>query len=339
MDYKRWKSRLANKYFNFKEKKMKGNKIKLGASGLMVSPLTLGSNVFGWTLDESASVKILDAFLEAGFNFIDTADVYSNWAPGNRGGESETIIGDWLKKTGKRKDVIIATKLGNDMGQGKKGLSASYIKQAVEASLKRLKTDYIDLYQSHIDDAETSVEETITAFNQLIREGKVRHIGASNLSVERIKASNYFARANNLSPYISLQPLYNLYDRQKFETEYSELVKAESLGVIPYFSLASGFLTGKYRSDADLHKSIRGRGMKKYMDERGFKILSVMDEVAMQQEVPLSQIAIAWLLHKPLVTSPIASATSKQQLAEILHATTLTLTPEQISSLDLAAAY
>jgi aryl-alcohol dehydrogenase-like predicted oxidoreductase len=318
---------------------MISNKRILGASDLEVSPLTLGGNVFGWTLDEPASFKILDALLEAGFNFIDTADIYSAWVHGNQGGESETIIGNWLKKTGKRKDVIIATKLGTDMGNGKIGLSAKYMKQAVEDSLKRLGTDYIDLYQSHIDDMETPVEETMSAYNELIKEGKVRYIGASNLSAERIKASNDFARANNLQPYISLQPLYNLYDRQKFETEYSKLVEYESLGVIPYYSLASGFLTGKYRSDADLNKSKRGQGVKKYLDQRGFKILEAMDAVAREHNVPLSQIAIAWLLHKPLITAPIASATSIHQLAELLHATTLTLTSEQLSGLDLASGF
>jgi len=315
------------------------NKRKLGTSDLVVSPLTLGGNVFGWTVGEPSSFKILDAFLEAGFNFIDTADVYSMWAPGNKGGESETIIGNWLKKNGKRKDVIIATKLGNDMGDGKKGLSAKYMKQAVEASLKRLGTDYIDLYQSHIDDPGTPVEETMSAYNELIKEGKVRYIGASNLSAERIKASNDFAHANDLEAYISLQPLYNLYDRQKFENEYSKLVQDESLGVIPYYALASGFLTGKYRSDADLDKSKRGQGAKKYMDERGMKILAAMDEVALEHKVPLSQIAIAWLLHKPLITSPIASATSELQLAELLQATTLTLTQEQIARLEQAGAF
>ena len=315
------------------------NKRKLGTSDLVVSPLTLGGNVFGWTVGEPSSFKILDAFLEAGFNFIDTADVYSMWAPGNKGGESETIIGNWLKKNGKRKDVIIATKLGNDMGNGKKGLNAKYMKQAVEDSLKRLGTDYIDLYQSHIDDPGTPVEETMSAYNELIKEGKVRYIGASNLSAERIKASNDFAHANDLEAYISLQPLYNLYDRQKFENEYSKLVQDESLGVIPYYALASGFLTGKYRSDADLDKSKRGQGAKKYMDERGMKILAAMDEVALEHKVPLSQIAIAWLLHKPLITSPIASATSELQLAELLQATTLTLTQEQIARLEQAGAF
>lgn len=318
---------------------MKGNKIKLGLSDLQVSRLAFGGNVLGWTINEPASLKILDAFIDRGFNFIDTADSYSRFAPGNKGGESETIIGNWLKKNGKRNEVIIATKLGSDMGDGKKGLSAKYMKQAVEASLKRLGTDFIDLYQSHFDDAETTVEETMIAFNQLIKEGKVRYIGASNLSAERIKASNDFARANNLEPYISLQPLYNLYDRQQFENEYASLSKEESLGVITYFSLASGFLTGKYRSDTDLDKSKRGQGVKKYLDERGLKILAAMDQVAREQNVTLSQIAIAWLLHKPLVTAPIASATNEQQLTELLHATTLTLTKEQMTMLDLAGAF
>ena len=220
---------------------MTDNRKKLGSSDLWISPLAFGGNVFGWTLDESASFKILDFFLDSGFNFIDTADAYSRWAPGNKGGESETIIGNWFKKSGKRKDVILATKLGIDLGEGKKGLSANYMKQAVEASLKRLGTDYIDLYQSHIDDPETSVEETMYAFNELVKEGKVRYIGASNLSTDRIRTSNDFARVGNLAPYVCLQPLYNLYDRQKFETEYSRLAQDESLAVIPYYSLASGF--------------------------------------------------------------------------------------------------
>jgi aryl-alcohol dehydrogenase-like predicted oxidoreductase len=316
-----------------------GNKIKLGTSDLMVSRLALGGNVFGWTLDESASFRILDAYLDAGFNFIDTADVYSTWAPGNVGGESETIIGNWLRKTGKRKDVIIATKLGNDMGNDKKGLSATYMKHAVEASLKRLGTDCIDLYQSHIDDAETPVEETMSAFNALIKEGKVRYIGASNLGADRIKTSNDFARANHLEPYISIQPLYNLYDRQKFETEYADLVQEESLGLIPYYSLASGFLTGKYRNITDLDKSKRGIGAKKYMNERGFTILAAMDEIASEQKVSLSQVAIAWLLSHSILTAPIASATNLKQLNELIQATTLTLTSDQVNRLNLASAF
>ena len=312
---------------------------KLGTSDLLVSPITLGGNVFGWTLDEAGSFKILDAFADAGFNFIDTADSYSKFVPGNHGGESKTIIGKWLKKRGNRKDIIIATKLGSDMGDGKKGLSAKYMKEAVEASLKRLQTDYIDLYQSHHDDAGTSVEETMAAFNDLIKEGKVRYIGASNLSAERIKESNDFARKNNLQSYVSLQPLYNLYSRQKFEDEYLKLATNEHLGVIPYYSLASGFLTGKYRSEADLDKSPRGHGIKKYLDERGLRILDAMDTVAAEQNVPLSQIAIAWLLHKPFITSAIASATKEKQLDELINATNLQLSDEQMAVLDEASGY
>jgi aryl-alcohol dehydrogenase-like predicted oxidoreductase len=329
-----WRS----KYFQKKRiEEMK--KRKLGTSDLLVSPLTFGGNVFGWTLDGAASFKILDAFAEAGFNLIDTADSYSRFVPGNNGGESETIIGNWLKKRGNRKDMIIATKLGSDMGNGKKGLSRKYMKEEVEASLKRLQTDYIDLYQSHYDDPETPVSETISAFNDLIKEGKVRYIGASNLSAERIKESNDFAHKNNLSPYVSLQPLYNLYDRKKFETEYASLAKNEPLAVLPYYSLASGFLTGKYRTEADFNKSPRGKGMNKYLNERGSKILSAMDEVAKEQNVQLSQIAIAWLLHKPLVTSAIASATKQKQLDELMAATSLNLTGEQMSKLDQASSF
>jgi aryl-alcohol dehydrogenase-like predicted oxidoreductase len=314
-------------------------KRKLGRSDLLVSPLTFGGNVFGWTLDEKKSFEILDAFVDGGFNFIDTADTYSTWAPGNHGGESETIIGKWVKKSGKRTDVIIATKLGGDMGDGKKGLSAKYIKQEVEASLKRLQTDHIDLYQSHYDDPETPVSETMTAFNELIKEGKVRYIGASNFSAERIKESNDFARENNLQPYVSLQPLYNLYDRQKFENEYLKLVTDEGLGVIPYYALASGFLSGKYRSEADLGKSPRGQGIKKYLDERGLRILTAMDKIAADQQASLSEIAIAWLLHKSYITSPIASATNEKQLKELLKGTALKLSAEQMQQLDEASAY
>ena len=314
-------------------------KRKLGISGLLVSPITLGGNVFGWTLDEAGSFKILDTFADAGFNFIDTADSYSRFVPGNQGGESETIIGKWLKKRGNRKDMVIATKLGSDMGDGKKGLSAKYMREEVEASLNRLQTDYIDLYQSHYDDADTPVEETMTAFNDLIKEGKVRYIGASNLSAERITESNDFARENNLQSYISLQPLYNLYSRQKFEDEYLKLAADEHLAVLPYYSLASGFLTGKYRSEADLDKSPRGQGIKKYLDERGLRILDAMDKIAAEQNVQLSQIAIAWLLHKPFITSAIASATKEKQLNELIDATDLQLSGEQMAALDKASAY
>lgn len=315
-----------------------GNKKKLGNSALLVSPLTFGGNVFGWTLNEQESFKILDVFIGNGFNFIDTADTYSNWVAGNIGGESESIIGNWLTKNGKRADMVIASKVGGGMGDNKKGLSAKYIKEAAEASLKRLGTDYIDLYQSHYDDPGTPVSVTMAAFNELITAGKVRYIGASNLSAERIKESNDFARKNNLAPYISLQPLYNLYDRQKFENQYLKIVVEESLAVIPYYSLASGFLTGKYRSEANLSKSLRGKGIKKYLDERGLKILTAMDEVAAEQNAQLSQTAIAWLLQKPTVTSAIASATTVKQLSELALAVNLKLTDDQMRKLDSASA-
>ncbi len=311
----------------------------LGTSGLMVSPIAFGGNVFGWTLNEKESFKLLDAFVETGANFIDTADSYSRWVAGNSGGESETIIGKWMKERGNRKDMIIATKLGSDLGDDKKGLSARYMKQAVEASLKRLQTDYIDLYQSHFDDLPTTVSETITAFNETITQGKVRFIGASNLSAERIAESNLFARENNFAPYISIQPLYNLFDREGFERKYLPLVERESLAVINYYSLASGFLTGKYRSEADLNKSPRGGGVKKYLTERGFKILAALDVVAEELNVEVAQVAVAWLLHKPFVTAPIASATSTQQLASLVAASTLHLTPGQMAILDTASAY
>ncbi len=310
-----------------------------GKSDLQVSPIAFGGNVFGWTLDRRQSFRILDAFVDAGFNFIDTADTYSTWVPGNQGGESETIIGEWLKQRSKRDDLIIATKLGGDMGNGKKGLSAGYITEAVTASLKRLDTDYIDLYQSHYDDPETPVEETMEAFNVLVKSGKVRHLGASNLSADRIVQSNRFAAENGLQGYISLQPLYNLYDRRKFETEYLPTVEAEGLAVMTYYALASGFLSGKYRGEADFGKSPRGGGMKKYLDERGFRILKALDRVSAETGAPAAQLALAWQLHKPAVTAPIASATTEKQLQDLVAATNLKLTREQLALLDEASAY
>lgn len=312
---------------------------KLSGSDLNVSPIAFGGNVFGWTLDEKQSFDILDHFVDQGFNFIDTADTYSKWAPGNKGGESETILGKWLKQRGNRDQLVIATKLGGEMGERKKGLKPSYIKQAVESSLQRLQTDYIDLYQSHYDDPETSVEETIAAFNELIQEGKVRYIGASNLVADRIKVSNDFARANGLKGYITLQPLYNLYDREKFESQYLDLVNAEKLSVLSYYALASGFLSGKYRSEADLNKSVRGGGIKKYLTERGLAILKAMEKVANETGVSFVAIAIAWQLNKPYITAPIASATRREQLDELLAGATLKLTKEQVELLDQASAY
>lgn len=314
-------------------------KRKLGKSDLEVSPIAFGGNVFGWTLDEQQSFRILDAFVDADFNFIDTADTYSMWVPGNKGGESETIIGRWLKQRGKRDDLIIATKLGGDLGNGKKGLRADYIAQAVDASLTRLGTDYIDLYQSHYDDPDTPVEETMEAFNTLIQIGKVRYIGASNLSAERIAASNRFAADHGLGGYVSLQPLYNLYERQKFETEYLSTVRNEGLAVVTYYALASGFLSGKYRGETDFGKSPRGKGMKKYLDERGFRILEALDRVSAANGAPLAQISLAWQLHKPAVTAPIASATTENQLQDLAAAASLKLTAEQMALLDDASAY
>lgn len=315
------------------------DKKTVGKSDLRVSPIAFGGNVFGWTLDEKQSFRVLDAFVDAGFNFIDTADTYSTWVPGNRGGESETIIGNWLKQHGRRDSLVIATKLGGDMGNGKKGLSAKYVHEAVDASLKRLKTDYIDLYQSHYDDLDTPVSETMDAFNTLIKAGKIRHIGASNFTADRIAESNRYARENGLAAYVSLQPLYNLYDRQKFETEYLPLVKAEDLAVISYYALASGFLSGKYRSAADADKSPRGGAVvKQYLNERGTTILRALDDVAAEHHVPLAQVAIAWQLHKPFITAPIVSATSEHQLADIIGAASLKLTQDQLALLDDAGA-
>lgn len=312
----------------------------VGKSDLLIAPLAFGGNVFGWTLDEKQSFRILDAFVDAGFNFVDTADTYSTWVTGNQGGESETIIGNWLKQRGKRDDLVIATKLGGDMGNGKKGLSATYINEAVEASLKRLKTDYIDLYQSHYDDVDTPVEETMEAFNKLVEAGKVRYIGASNLTADRIAESNRYAAENGFAGYVSLQPLYNLYDRQKFETEYLPLVQEEGLAVISYYALASGFLSGKYRSEEDGSKSPRGGGVvKQYLNERGITILDALDKVSTDLNVPLASVAIAWQLHKPFITAPIVSATSQQQLNDLISAASLTLTPAQITLLDESSSY
>lgn len=315
------------------------HKRKLGLTALEVSPIAFGGNVFGWTLDETASFQLLDALIDGGYNFIDTADVYSKWVPGNKGGESETIIGNWLSKRGKRDDVVIATKLGAEMDKDKKGLKAAYVKEAVEASLKRLKTDYIDLYQTHYDDEATPVEETMEALNTLIEEGKVRYIGASNFKAARIAASNEFARKNNLQPYVSIQPLYNLYDRQTFETEYLSLVQNQNLAVLNYYALASGFLTGKYRTEADLSKSQRGETVKQYLNERGERILVALEEIAANKSATKAQIAIAWLLHKPFITAPIASATNEKQLHDLITSANIALSSEEIKILDNASSY
>lgn len=314
-------------------------KRKLGNSGLEVSPLAFGGNVFGWTADEATSFKLLDAFVDFGFNFIDTADVYSKFAPGNKGGESETIIGKWLKRSGARSKVIIATKVGMEMGPDKKGLSKAYILRAVEDSLKRLQTDYIDLYQSHTDDPQTPLEETLNAFSELIKQGKVRAIGASNYSAERLSEALHVSRERGYPRYESLQPLYNLCDRYEYEAKLEPICEAEGLGVIPYFSLASGFLTGKYRSENDLSNRARGRMVKKYLNERGFRILNALDELAKRLHSTPARISLAWLIARPSVTAPIASATSLEQLNDLFEATKLKLDDSSIQLLNQASEW
>lgn len=312
---------------------------KLGASNLTVSPLCLGTNVFGWTADEKTSFAILDALVAAGFNFIDTADTYSRWVPGHKGGESETIIGNWLKRTGNRSKVIVATKVGMEMGPGEKGLSKPYIARSVERSLERLQTDYIDLYQSHQDDPATPLEDTLGAYAELIKQGKVRAIGASNYTAERLAAALEASEKHGYPRYESLQPHYNLYERAGYEAALEPLCLAKRLGVIPYFSLASGFLTGKYRSEGDLSKSPRGQGVKKYLDERGLRILAALDQVARKLHSTPGKVSLAWLLARPSITAPIASATSVEQLRDLIDATNLTLDTESIELLNRASAW
>jgi aryl-alcohol dehydrogenase-like predicted oxidoreductase len=311
---------------------------ELGCSGLKVSPLCLGANVFGWTVDEAASFPILDAFVDSGLNFIDTADVYSKWVPGNTGGESETIIGKWLARSGKRSKIVLATKVGMELSPEKKGLSRSYIFQAVEDSLRRLQTDYIDLYQSHIDDAATPQEETLEAYGELIKQGKVRAIGASNFKADRLAAALELSLRHGYPRYESLQPLYNLYDRAEYENDLELLCLDRDLGVIPFFSLASGFLTGKYRSEADLAKYPRGSRVQKYLNERGWKILGALDEVAARFESTPGKVALAWMMAQPSITAPIASATSVAQLTDLVDATRLKLDGAAIAGLNVASA-
>jgi aryl-alcohol dehydrogenase-like predicted oxidoreductase len=314
-------------------------KRQLGQSPLHVAPLTLGGNVFGWTIDEKTSFTILDGFMAAGFDFIDTADVYSRWAPGNKGGESETVLGNWMRSRGNRDKVILATKVGSDMGQGQKDISKKYILSAVEASLKRLQTDYIDLYQTHWDVETTPVEETLEAYAQLVKEGKVRVIGASNLSPARLRASLEASARYGYPRYESFQPHYNLYEREIFEKELEPVCQENHLGVINYWALAAGFLTGKYRSEADLGKSPRGAGVKKYLNERGFRILAALDKVAAQYRSTPASVAVAWLIARPSVTAPIASATSPGQLDSLIKATQLSLDMSAMAELDKASAW
>ncbi len=309
-------------------------KRQLGNTDLQVYPIAFGGNVFGWTINEKQSFEILDGFNEAGFNFIDTADVYSRWASGNVGGESEAIIGKWMKQKKNRQELVITTKVGSDMGDGKSGPKKSYILKAVEDSLRRLQTDYLDLYQTHFDDETTPVLETLEAYEQLVKEGKIRWIGTSNMSVDRITASLRTSEKHGIAKYETLQPYYNLYSRENYETNLEPMVVENNLGVFTYYSLESGFLTGKYRSKNDLMKSARGGRMEKYFTDRGLKILDALDEVSKQYQTTPAAVALAWLIQKPSVTAPIVSATSLSQLDSIIKAPQLNLDTNTINFLD-----
>ena len=310
----------------------------LGTTGLRIAPLILGGNVFGWTLDQRGSFGVLDAFAAAGFNCIDTADSYSTWVPGNSGGESETIIGNWMKLRGNRDRVVIATKVGSEMAPGRRGLSKSYILAEVEDSLRRLQTDYIDLYQTHRDDPATRVEETLGAYALLVQQGKVRHIGASNLDPARLAASCRASERDGLPRYETMQPHYNLCERGAYEQDLEGVCRSLGLAVIPYYPLASGFLTGKYRSVKDLGKSPRGAGVKKYLNERGFRILAALDDVARRCGTTPAAVALAWLLGRPGIAAPIVSVTSPAQWDEIAAAPGLRLDAEARGLLDGASA-
>jgi aryl-alcohol dehydrogenase-like predicted oxidoreductase len=311
----------------------------LGNTGFEVAPLAFGGNVFGWTVDEAASFRLLDHFVAHGFNLIDTANSYSRWVQGNEGGESETILGRWIKRRGRHDDVVIATKVGSDMGLGYRSRKREHILKEAEASLRRLQVECIDLYQSHWDDETTPLDETLEAYARLMRDGKVRAIGASNLDATRLLEALSVSREHDLPRYQTLQPLYNLYDRFEFEGRLQDVCERERLGVIPYYSLAAGFLSGKYRSEADAAKSARGPAtVKKYLNERGRAILRALDDVAVAHGATQAQVALAWLMRRPAVTAPIVSATSIAQLEEILAATRLALEDADMQRLDAASA-
>lgn len=311
----------------------------LGHTDISIVPLVFGCNVFGWTVDAPGSFTLLDAFVDRGFNCIDTADVYSRWLPGNNGGESETMLGDWFKRSGKRDKVVLATKVGMDMGNGRKGLSKRYILEEAEASLRRLQTDHIDLYQSHQNDESTAITETLEAYEQLIQQGKVRAIGASNFKGARLSEAIECAHKTKLPIYQTLQPEYNLYSRRQYETNLAPVAKKYGLGVITYFSLASGFLTGKYRNEEDAKGTNRESRILKYFDERGRKILQALTEIAQQTGAQTATISLAWLLAQPTVTAPIASATNARQLESLFQAVDLKLSEENLKKLTDASAY
>ena len=311
---------------------------KLGNSAIEVAPLAFGGNVFGWTADEATSFSLLDKFVDAGLNLVDTADVYSRWASGNKGGESETIIGKWIRQGGRRDKLVIATKVGMDMGDGKIGLSPAYIRRAVEDSLTRLQTDYIDLYQSHTDDRNTPQEETLHTYGELVQQGKVRLIGASNFGAGRLEEARKLSREHGYPLYQTLQPEYNLYSRADFENNLEQYCLKEKIGVINYYSLASGFLSGKYRSEKDLGKSTRGGKTQSYLNPRGLRILDALDAVAERYDSTPAAVALAWLIARPSITAPIASATTLEQMDALIAATRLSLDAAAIARLDQASA-
>lgn len=313
------------------------NKIQIGTTDIKVAPFNLGGNVFGWTLDEKKSFEILDAFVDARFDFIDTADMYSYWIDGGAGGQSETIIGKWMKARNNRDKVIIATKVGGATGVNEVDTSRKHILETVEKSLKRLQTDYIDIYYTHYDDEKTPIEETLGAYDELIKQGKIRHIAASNISPERLRESMEISEKNNLPKYQALQPLYNLVEREGYEKNYAPLVEEFGLTVFPYYALASGFLTGKYRSKDDLAKSVRGKGVANYLNDKGLNILKALDELAEKHNAVPATISLAWLSAQPNIGGPVASATSIEQLNQILASTKINLSQEDLELLDKAS--
>lgn len=313
------------------------SKRKLGSTDLQVPAITLGGNVFGWTVSEADAFRLLDHAFDLDLTFIDTANVYSKWAPGNHGGESETIIGKWFARSGKRKDVVLTTKVGWDMGDGSKGLRANYIRRAAEDSLRRLQTDYIDLYLSHVDDPETPFEETLRTYERLIEQGKVRYIGASNYTGARLREALETSSRNNLPRYQVLQPLYNLLEREEYEADLAPVAKQYGLGVTPYYALASGFLTGKYRSEADLQGKARGAGVKKYLNQRGLAIIDALESVAREHNSNPASVALAWLIQRPTITSAIASATTQKQLDTLAEAANLKLDSASVDRLNAAS--
>ncbi|PWJ60195.1 aryl-alcohol dehydrogenase-like predicted oxidoreductase [Dyadobacter jejuensis] len=312
------------------------DKIKIGASDLEIARINFGGNVFGWTLDRQQSFEILDAFVGAGFNFIDTADTYSWWVNGT-GGQSESIIGAWMKARGNREQVVVATKVGSETKEHPVDISKKHLLKSVDESLQRLQTDYIDLYYTHFDDGTTPVEETLSAYDEIVKAGKVRYIAASNVSPDRLTESFEVAEKNDFPKYVALQPHYNLVEREQYETEYAPLVEQYGMSVMPYFSLAAGFLTGKYRSEADLNKSVRGQGAKRYLNDKGLSVLKALDIVAARHSSQAATVALAWLLAQPAIAAPIVSATSQSQLQTLFDAPLLRLDGEDLAMLAEAS--